>query len=243
MTVREVTLDDRAAIREVARQSMYASYSMSPDTIDGAVAEWYGDETLRDALDDPNRLLIVAEEDSAVVGFTDAVLHGEGEAGDLLWLHVHPDFRGQGFSRDLLDETRAALVKRGASHLRGLVLADNSEGNSFYQHFGFEKVGERHIKINGKRFVENVYQEERSAGLAMVAADDGETVYVDENDAERGSMAPFYVVYADPAKTERWAYYCSSCEGVATAMDAMERIECSTCGNTRKPTRWDAAYL
>lgn len=243
MTIREATPSDEEAIRDVARQSMYASYSMSPDTIDSAVSKWYGDGSLEDVVRDDDRLVLVAERGGDIAGFTDTVVHGDGEAGDLLWLHVHPDFRGQGLSRELLAQAREALVETGASHLRGLVLADNSEGNSFYNYLGFEKVGERHIEIGGKRFVENVYQEEQPQGLAMISAEDGETVYVDETDTERGSMAPFYVVYADPNREERWAYYCSGCERVATAMDAMERIECSNCGNTRKPTRWDAAYL
>jgi len=26
-------------------------------------------------------------------------------------------------------------------------------------------------------------------------------------------------------------------------MDAMGRMECGTCGNQRRPTRWDSAYL
>ncbi len=242
MAVRHATLEDRGGIREIARRSMHCSYTMSPDTIDRAIEEWYGDETLEDAFEDDSRYLLVAEEDDTLTGFTDAVLHGQDQPADLLWLHVHPDHRGQGISRELLEETRTRLIEAKASHLRGLVLADNSEGSSFYEHFGFEKIGERHINIDGKRHVENVYQDVEPAGMTTLTVND-ETVYVAVDDTEPGTIAPFNTVYADPNRDERWAYYCTNCDSVAAAMDAMARIECSDCGNTRKPTRWDAAYL
>ncbi len=242
MDIRHATPDDRAAVRTIASDSMRSSYSMSPDTIDSAVSTWYNDDRLDTLLEDDERLLLVAEEDDSLAGFADAVLQGPEQPGDLLWLHVHPDFRGAGISRRLLEESRARLREAGATHIRGLVLADNSEGNSFYRHFGFEKVGERHIDIEGKRHVENVYQDEEPSGLTTLTVDD-EIVYVADDETERGSIEPFYTVYADPNREERWAYFCTNCEEVAAAMDAMARIECSTCGNTRKPTRWDAAYL
>lgn len=242
MDIRHATSEDRDDIREIASDSMRSSYSMSPDTIDSAVSAWYGDDTIDSLLADDERILLVAEDDDSLTGFTDAILHGSEEPGDLLWLHVHPDYRGRGISRQLLEETRARLVEAGASHVRGLVLADNSEGNSFYQHFGFEKIGERHIEIDGTQHVENVFQDIEPAGLTTLTVDD-EIVYVADDETERGSVAPFYTIYADPNRDERWAYYCTNCEQVAAAMDSMARIECSTCGNTRKPTRWDAAYL
>lgn len=242
MDVRHASVEDRPAIADVARQSMYASYSMSPDTIDAAVSEWYGDAATERLFADENRHLLVAESNGAIAGFTDAVIHGDDQPGDLLWLHVHPDYRGRGISQSLLEEARARLVEAGATHLRGLVLANNSEGNSFYRHFGFELVGERRIEIDGTPHVENVYQDVEPAGLTTLAVDD-EVVYVDDTETERGTLAPFNVIYADPARETQWAYFCTNCEHVAAAMDAMERIECSDCGNTRKPTRWDAAYL
>jgi hypothetical protein len=71
---------------------------------------------------------------------------------------------------------------------------------------------------------------------------DGETVYVDRGDGDRGSKGPFLVVYRTPERERRYGYFCTNCETLDNAMDAMGRIECNVCGNLRKPTEWDAAH-
>ncbi|HMB50580.1 MAG TPA: GNAT family N-acetyltransferase, partial [Natronoarchaeum rubrum] len=87
MDVRQAQPDDGEEIRTVARQSMYASYSMSPDTIDAAVEEWYDDDAIEDATADDDRQFLVGERDGEVVAFADAVVVGDEETGDLHWLH------------------------------------------------------------------------------------------------------------------------------------------------------------
>ncbi|WP_129113299.1 DUF5816 domain-containing protein [Halegenticoccus tardaugens] len=74
------------------------------------------------------------------------------------------------------------------------------------------------------------------------ATADGTAVYVDRATGERGSKAPFFVVYATDAGETRWGYLCGNCETVDNAMDTMGRIECNVCGNIRKPEEWDAAH-
>lgn len=73
-------------------------------------------------------------------------------------------------------------------------------------------------------------------------APDGATLYVDRDERERGSDAPFYGVYATSDRTDRWGYLCGNCESLDTAMDPMGRIVCTDCPNARKPTEWDAAH-
>lgn len=69
----------------------------------------------------------------------------------------------------------------------------------------------------------------------------GETVYVADDETERGSKGPFHVVYESAAGTDRWGYLCSNCDSLeASAMDTMGRIVCGECGNTHKPEEWDA---
>jgi ribosomal protein S27AE len=51
------------------------------------------------------------------------------------------------------------------------------------------------------------------------------------------------VVFAEEEVDDRYGYFCSNCNTLANAMDSMGRIECDSCGNVRKPLRWDAAYL
>jgi hypothetical protein len=70
----------------------------------------------------------------------------------------------------------------------------------------------------------------------------GDTVYVAEDEPERGSKGPFYVVYVTPDRETRWGYRCGNCDSLDTAMDTMGRIECNDCRNVRKPEEWDAAH-
>ncbi|MFB6172866.1 MAG: GNAT family N-acetyltransferase [Haloarculaceae archaeon] len=239
MTVREATIDDATAIRAIARRSMAASYSLSPKTIEGAVEQWYDDDAIATMLDDDEHVVLVADSDGEVAGFAESVIE-DGEA-DLLWLHVSPEHRGHGVGESLFDATRETLDDRGIDVVRGRVLADNAEGNDFYERQGFEKVGESDVDIDGSTYVENVYVEEVPE-LEPIAADDRD-LFVDHADHERGSEGPFAVVYADSNRERRYGYYCTNCGSLVTTMDAMGRMECPDCGNRRKPMRWDAAYL
>ena len=78
--------------------------------------------------------------------------------------------------------------------------------------------------------------------MELVTAGDGARVFVDRAAADRGSKAPFHVVYRSSAGEERWGWHCGHCESLETAMDTMGRIQCTECGNVRKPTEWDAAH-
>ena len=71
---------------------------------------------------------------------------------------------------------------------------------------------------------------------------EGERVYTDRTMVERGAEGPFYVVFADADGASRWGFRCGNCESFDTAMDTMGRIQCTECGNIRKPDEWDAAH-
>ena len=74
------------------------------------------------------------------------------------------------------------------------------------------------------------------------ATTDGERVFVDRTDVERGADGPFYVVFSEESGHDRWGFLCGNCDSFDTAMDTMGRIECNDCGNLRKPDDWDAAH-
>jgi len=69
----------------------------------------------------------------------------------------------------------------------------------------------------------------------------GETVYVAEDEGERGSKGVFLATYRSSDRETRYGWFCSNCETMDNAMDTMGRIKCNDCGNTRKPEEWDAA--
>jgi len=243
MQFREATPADGPAVREVARASLQASYSLSPGAIESAVATWYDDEAIAEKLADETYLLLVAEEDGDAVAFSESLVLDD--RGEVEWLHVSPAHRGRGIGSDLFERTREALHERGVDVVFGRVLQDNAEGNEFYEHYGLTKVDEVEVEIDDHVHIENVYVEEPEVGaeLTPVAGPDGRELFVDETDADRGSMGPFHVVYTDPDGRQRYGFFCSNCESLANSMDPMGRIECDNCGNRRKATRWDAAYL
>ena len=242
MQVRQATTAEGDAVREIVERSMLASYSLGPGTIEAAVDEWFGAPALEAKLEDGHRCVQIAERDDIAVGVADASYVPETGTGDVLWLHVDPDYRGEGIGRRLFEAATDWLADVGADHVRGLVLANNSDGNAFYRELGFERVGEREVEIDGTPYTEHVYHGEGRERVTVLE-DDGREVYVDLEDASRGSLGPFFTVFADADRTERYGFQCGHCEALATAMDSMGRVECSDCGNTRKPTRWDAAYL
>ncbi|PSQ05928.1 GNAT family N-acetyltransferase [Halobacteriales archaeon QS_6_71_20] len=250
MDLRDATTTHVDGVRETARASLAASYghALPPELIDEAVETWYDAAEVRAELDGDDAVFVVAVEDDAVVGFVQSYLVERREpVGELDWLHVHPDHRGKGVGDDLLRRAEAELIDRGAERIEGRVLAANEAGAEFYEGEGFSEVGERTVEIGGESFPERVYARfpegdgERVLTEARVA--DGEQVYVAYDESERASHAPFYATYTDRDREERQGYFCGNCEGTDVAVDTMDRVHCSDCGNKRKASRWDAAYL
>lgn len=240
MEIREATADDGPAIRSIALRSMEASYSLSPSTIESAIMQWYGVDSFAEKLADDEVLLLIAEVDGEPVAFSESAL--VDSRGDLHWLHVAAMYRGEGIGQALYEETRHRLEEAGAETIRGLVLAMNKEGNRFWQDRGLTKVGEGTVEIDGTAFVENVYVDEAHIELQPVVVD-GRELYVDRSDSERGSDGPFYTLYTDEERTNRYGFFCGACETPVTAMDSMGGLSCDECGNKMKPSRWDATYM
>jgi ribosomal protein S18 acetylase RimI-like enzyme len=252
MDVRDATTGDVGEIRRVATESLSASYghAIDEEAITAAVDKWYSTDRLTEALADEREVFVLAVEDGSVVGFAQSeIADGRERVGYLDWLHVVPEHRGGGIGSQLLARLRQELVASGVDRLEGRVLTENEEGVAFYDEQGFSEVGERTVDIRGETFSERVYttflddEEETETGLTRRQTDDGTTVYVAYDESMRGSDAPFFAVYLDEERTERYGWLCGADESFDIAIDTMERLECNDCGNRRKPVRWDAAYL
>ena len=103
-------------------------------------------------LDEPDVLVLVAEQEGRVIGYTFAAMEGydykslRGPAGLLHDLLVDPDHRGRGIGRRLLDETLSVLRAKGA---RQIVLS-TAERNESAQRL-FTRVGFRPTMIEMTR--------------------------------------------------------------------------------------------
>ncbi|GAA0246323.1 GNAT family N-acetyltransferase [Halobacterium noricense] len=231
-------------MQTVAERSLSATYShfVDEEVIEHAVSEWYSDENLESEFQSRGMLFLVALEGGDVVGFSQSDMLPDVPEGNILWLHVDPDYRGEGVGTTLLGRTQEELREKGVETLMGLVLADNEEGNQFYEDNGFTKVSERTAEIGDQTYTENVYAETETAVLEPRQYEN-ETLYINRAESSRGSKAPFFAVFTGEDAKTRYGYFCSNCESFDNSMDSMERIQCNDCENKRKAARWDSAYL
>lgn len=247
--VREARPEDVGAIRRIARSSLEASYSdlLSVETVSEAVAVWYGNDRFQYRLSHPDNRFLVAQSGSELTGFSESAIEADGAVGAINWLHVDPYHRGQGTGSQLLEATEDTLLGDGALRIEGRVLAANEAGNEFYRAHGYTPTGNRTIDIAGTEVTENRYigfpDRETIDGLLEPVEKDGKTVYVALDERERGTIAPFYMVYTDRERESAYGYCCANCECLAVTMNTMGRMECGDCENRRSATRWDAAYL
>jgi GNAT superfamily N-acetyltransferase len=263
MEIREPEPDEAGRIREVVDSSMTTTFRLSPAQIDGITDEQFADDAIADKLDDEDTLLHVAEsgediEGATITGFVEGRL--EDEWGEVNWLFVDPEHRGQGIGTELYETATEALRDRGAEHVCVTVLEANTDGHQFVEQFGLEHDGDRRIDVAGESVVKYVYTDadvdadlstesraesaddedaesaefpdtETTDGHLTATTDDGTTVYVAREEEASGSAAPFYVSYEDEAHTDQYGFYCANCGSLDVSMGEMDRLECSDCGN------------
>jgi ribosomal protein S18 acetylase RimI-like enzyme len=115
------------------------------------MAELYG-RFLGSQMEQPDKLVLVAELDGAVAGYAYAGVEGNdymalrGPAGVIYDLVVDPDHRRQGIGSALLDAAQAALAERGEPR----AVLSTAERNAGAQRM-FEKAGFRRTMIEMTR--------------------------------------------------------------------------------------------
>ncbi len=244
--LRTATVDDCEAIEAVAERSFQASYSLSPEQLEGIVEAEFGRDHLTARVEDDGSLLLVAVEEGAIVGFADADL----EVGTLRWLHVDPMSRGQGVGTALVERIEGAFTRRGKP-FTAQVLDEATEGDSFLERFGLNRTGTTKVEFRSQELAAHVYSK-RGDGTdpnePEVTVPDRVVVAGRERPLDReapisGSESPFFLTYAGPERTERHGFFCSNCGSTDVSADGMDRIECNDCGNNHLADEWDDAYL
>jgi len=251
MELRDATPEDVDGIRAVARASLDASYghAVESDVLDRVVDDWYATDRVAEDVADGDALLPVAVDGGDVIGFAQSLRVDVREpTGRIEWLHVHPDYRGEGLGADLLGRVEGRLHELGVGRIEGAVLVANEAGTAFYERQGYEPAGERDVDVDGaalreRRYVKTVSGDAAEASVEERFTSDGQRIYVAFDESDRGSQGPFYVAYSDPDGEDRYSYFCGNCENLDVAVDTMETVVCNACGNRRKPVRWDSAYL
>ena len=97
---------------------------------------------------DPD-LFLVAVYDNAIVG---SVMGGyDGRRGLIYHLAVNASFRGHGIGSQLMDEVESRLRGKGCLKCYLLVINDNSEAATYYQHRGWQHMDS--VRLFGKELL------------------------------------------------------------------------------------------
>jgi GNAT superfamily N-acetyltransferase len=156
--IREATPADVPQILDFIRA--LAAYEREPDAVTATEAD-----LLRDGFGtNPIFFCLVAEENGAAAGFALYFFSYStwlGRAGLYLEdLFVHPEFRGLGVGKALLQRVAAIAVARGCPRLQWEVLDWNTPAIEFYQAMGAEFMDTwRNVRVTGEAL-------QRLAGIA-----------------------------------------------------------------------------
>ncbi len=141
ITIRRGQREDERAIYQLARQYQTGREAITREEFDVAF-----DNILRYRPQETN-VLFVAEIDSKVVGYSlltvSRLLHAPGHTAHLQEIVVDQDFRNEGVGDRLMQANEHYCMGRGVRQLS----ASTSRIGNFYNHRGFEAVGEHYRKL------------------------------------------------------------------------------------------------
>ena len=154
VNIRPATAADLTAIGRLGALLVRTHHDFDPERFMPATSrteQAYG-SFLGTQLAEPNIVILVAERDGEVIGYTYAGVEGNdymslrGPAGVVYDLVVDPAHRRQGVGRMLLDATLEVLKSRGAPR----VVLSTAERNAPAQHL-FDRAGFRRTMIEMTR--------------------------------------------------------------------------------------------
>ena len=148
IVIRPATPADVRAIGRLGALLVRTHHDFDPQRFLAATAgteEGYG-SFLRSQLRESNIIVLVAERDGAVLGYTYAGIEGvdymslRGPAGVLYDIVVDPAERGRGIGRMLLDATLVALEARGAPRVVLSTAERNEPAQRLFARAGFRRT-------------------------------------------------------------------------------------------------------
>jgi ribosomal protein S18 acetylase RimI-like enzyme len=148
VSIRPATPADLKAIGRLGALLVRVHHDFDPDRFMAATpqtAQAYG-TFLGAQLDAPNILILVAERDGEVVGYTYAGVEGNdfmslrGPAGVLHDIVVDPAHRGLGVGRMLLDATLEALKAKGVPRVVLSTAERNESAQRLFARAGFRRT-------------------------------------------------------------------------------------------------------
>ena len=90
-------------------------------------------------LDNPDDVLLVAEDNKRVIGYVMSQLHKPTGKATIENLFVDESYRKKGIGSDLIKRCLKELKERGASYFCAMVRTDNDKITNFYERCGFTR--------------------------------------------------------------------------------------------------------
>jgi ribosomal protein S18 acetylase RimI-like enzyme len=148
LSIRPATRADMRAVGRLGALLVRLHHDFDPQRFMAASAQTehgYG-SFLGTQLSDPDVIVLVAERDGEVVGYTYAGAEGvdymslRGPAGVLYDIVVDPAHRGHGVGRKLLEATLAALGEKGSPRVVLSTAQQNEAAQRLFEHAGFRRT-------------------------------------------------------------------------------------------------------
>lgn len=148
VTIRPATRDDMRVVGRLGALLVRLHHDFDPQRFMAASPQTehgYG-SFLGTQLSDPDVIVLVAEREGEVVGYTYAGVEGtdymslRGPAGVLYDIVVDPAHRGHGIGRLLLDATVAALAAKGSPRVVLSTAERNATAQRLFEHAGFRRT-------------------------------------------------------------------------------------------------------
>jgi ribosomal-protein-alanine N-acetyltransferase len=128
-----------ARIRQAERGDLDAIVELDETTFDAMAFPRF---FVRQACDAFGELLLVAEDDGAVIAYGLGVAQAEREDGWILGMAVAPDQRGQGIGARILVQLLAVFQRLGVARVLLTVEPGNAPARRLYDEHGFVEVDE-----------------------------------------------------------------------------------------------------
>ena len=148
ISIRVATRADMHAVGRLGALLVRLHHDFDPQRFMAASAQTehgYG-SFLGTQLSDPDVIVLVAERNGEVVGYTYAGVEGvdymslRGPAGVLYDIVVDPAHRGHGVGRKLLEATVAALGEKGSPRVVLSTAQQNEAAQHLFEHAGFRRT-------------------------------------------------------------------------------------------------------
>ncbi|MDF1577982.1 MAG: GNAT family N-acetyltransferase [Desulfurivibrionaceae bacterium] len=139
--IREMTIDDLAAVFHLGEELFTSDYSSS-------MYRTWDEYEITTLYNSDNELCVVCERDGEIAGFalgtTVEKQHSSWKYGYLVWIGIRPDLQKLGAGDKLFNEIKQRMVEQGVRMMIVDTDADNEAGIGFFRKQGFDSI-QQHV--------------------------------------------------------------------------------------------------